>query len=59
MIAIAVLQKFEYFEFTDHVFVSNTLAGQLAIVSFLLFSELFEFSVLLGQLRVGVQTLYA
>lgn len=59
MVAITVLQEFEYFEFTDHVFVSNALTGQLAIVSFLLFGELFEFSVLLGQFRVRVQTLYA
>ncbi len=48
MIAIAVLQEFEYFEFTNYVFVSNALTGQLAIVPFLLFGELFEFSVLLG-----------
>lgn len=54
-----MLKEFEYFEFTDHVFVSDSLPGQLAIVSFLLFGELVEFSVLLGQLRVGVQTLYA
>ncbi len=59
MITIAVLEKFEYFEFTNHVFVSNAFTGQLAIVSFLPFGELFEFSVLLWQFRVGVQTLYA
>ncbi len=50
MIAIAVLEEFEYFEFPNYVFVSNTLTGQLAIVLFLLFGELFEFSVILWQL---------